>query len=296
MAYLRLKDYELRIQSTALSQYTANSSINKRVMAEGIALSEIKSYLIQKYDLTEEFRDTTVFDKTKTYKANDLVELDATAYVALTAYSVGNLVSKGGNVYTCIQAGTGHDPETATAYWTKVGVQYDLYYVTLPNPVFNYRSIYKKGDIVFWKNKVYTAVLDSPLNTHDTILQSGTYENVPIYNVFPDDSINGAQYWGTGSSYSVSAGVLPSDATKWTQGDNRCGQLLVLMIDFSIYHMAPSIASKNNPDQRNVNYNNGIDWLHAASRGELTADIPLIQPKAGRRIRYGGNVKNTNTY
>ena len=33
-----------------------------------------------------------------------------------------------------------------------------------------------------------------------------------------------------------------------------------------------------------------------AARGEITLRLPLIQPKSGSRIRYGGNTKSINNY
>jgi hypothetical protein len=39
------------------------------------------------------------------------------AYVALTAYAVDDAVSYAGSTYFCIQAGTGHRPDTSPLYW-----------------------------------------------------------------------------------------------------------------------------------------------------------------------------------
>jgi hypothetical protein len=44
----------------------------------------------------------------------------AAAYASGTAYNVNDVVVDGGSAYTCIQAGTGHQPATNPAYWTPV--------------------------------------------------------------------------------------------------------------------------------------------------------------------------------
>lgn len=296
MAFLRLKDYELRMQATVLSQYTANATIDKLEAAEEVALAEAKSYLVQKYDLSREFQDTNVFDNTIAYKANQLVELDAPAYAIGTAYTVGKLVSFSGVVYICIQAGTGEQPDTHPLFWTVIGNQYDLYYTTIPYPYFDYRTVYNAGITVFYKDKNYTSLLPSPLYDHDDLLQVGRLEAAPLYNVFPDDPIDGAKFWGAGTPYSVAIGVLPSDASKWTKGDNRDAQLKICLIDMAIFHMAPSLAPRNTPEERHTRYSLAVKWLVRAKDGEVTANLPLFQPLAGRRIRYGGNVKNINSY
>jgi hypothetical protein len=43
-------------------------------------------------------------------------------------------------------------------------------------------------------------------------------------------------------------------------------------------------------------YDDAKAWLKAAGRGDITANLPIIQPTTGARIRYGGNVKNINSY
>ena len=42
----------------------------------------------------------------------------ATVYSSIVIYAVGAVVSYGGNFYTCIQVGAGHQPDVSTSYWT----------------------------------------------------------------------------------------------------------------------------------------------------------------------------------
>lgn len=295
MAYLRLKDYDRYIQSDQLSQIIGSDS-SVRLLSEAAAISELKSYLVQKYDVDDEFRDTVQFSMATAYKAERLVYLDASTYAAATTYSVGDLVTSGGSVYVCIQAGTGQAPATATAYWTLIGDQYALYYVSLPHDMFDINETYEVGDQVFWKDKVYTCAIETSAITQQDALQYGSISSLPQRNVLPDDSVNGEDYWGSGVAYEVTAGTLPSNTAKWTAGDNRSQQLVMHAIDITLYHIHSRIAPRNIPQLRMDRYDAAIAWLKMANRGEITADIPKLQPKQGARIRYGGNVKSINRY
>ena len=294
MAYLRLRDYIKSIQTENLNQIiTSDSSI--RISAELAAQAEVISYLTQKYEVDEEFRNTEVFSMTKIYKANDLVYLDATAYSAASTYALKSLTLQAGKVYVCIVAIVAPEAFNASK-WTLLGAQYDLFFITLPKPEFDITKVYKTGDQVYWKNKTYTNLIASSVLDHNASLQFGTYSDIPLGNVFPDDPIGGVKSWGAGTSYTVAVETLPTDTAKWTAGDNRSQQVLMYMIDIALYHLHSRIAPRNIPELRIDRYDSSIAWLKMAGRGEITADIPKRQPKQGARIRFGGSVKNVNSY
>jgi hypothetical protein len=70
------------------------------------------------------------------------------------------------------------------------------------------------------------------------------------------------------------------------------------MIDLCLAKIHNLIAPNNIPQVRKDNADYAIEWLRSAGGQDdaITADIPLLQPNVGLRIRYGGNVKNINTY
>lgn len=292
MAYLRLFDYYQQIQSLQLDQITGGDNVI-RLSAEYKALEELTSYLTQKYDMPQELTDTVTWSNATIYKAKNRVQLDATAYSATATYVLGALVLQAGKVQICTTA-----IPVAEAFnqakWTILGSQYDLFFVTLPKPEFNYLTFYAKGTEVYWKDKVYTALRDSTVYGHESQIESNSLATV--VNNFPDDSINGPEQWGTGVAYSVAAGTLPNDATKWTAGDNRSQKIVECLIDMGLYKIHSRIAPSNIPQLRIDNYDAAILWLKACAKGTVTANIPVIQPKQGRRVRYGGNVKNINSY
>jgi len=294
MSYLIQNDYKKLIQSDNLNQ-VIGSDLSILASIELAAQAECISYLTQKYITAEEFTNTSVWSPAIAYKANARVYLDASAYSASATYPLNSLVLQGGYVYICHTAIT--TPEAFTpAKWTSLGLQYALFYVTVPKPEFNYLEYYAVGDEVFWKDKTYTARIETAVPTHESRLQAGSISDAEVINIFPNDPVNGVKHWGTGTAYALSTGTLPTDTTKWTSGDNRNPQLVNYCIDVALYHVHSRIAPRNIPELRVKRYDDAIAWLKMAGRGDITADLPLIQPKSGGRIRYGGNTKNINQY
>lgn len=294
MAYIRLVDYYKTIQSSQIDQLTGGVN-TVRLAAELVAQEEITSHLTQKYDIASEFSDTLTWDPLVAYVAKKRVQLTASAYSATSIYALKSLVLQGGNIYICITAILMPEPFTANK-WTLLGAQYDLFYVTLPKPEFNFETVYSVGDQVFWKNKTYTCLIGSVIYTHGQALQFYDTANIPASNVAPDNASSGLKYWGVGVAYTLAAGVLPTDSTKWTAGDNRSQKIVECMVDIAVYKMSPRSAPTNVPGVRQIRNDDAILWLKACAKGTVTANIPLIQPKQGSRIRHGSNIKNQNSY
>jgi len=173
---------------------------------------------------------------------------------------------------------------------------FPIYSAKLPKPLFQVSSYYNIGDMVFWRNKIYTALRSSIFPDSVSQLQYGEIGSVPNPNVFPDDPVNGPIYWGTGTDYSIPAGTALTDTTYWTAGDNRSQQLLTYIIAITLFYVHMRIAPRNIPDLRVKAYDDAIKWLKACAKGDVTANLKMLQPRQGARIRYGGNVKNKNTY
>jgi len=213
--YLTYNDYAVTIQDFAFKQIIANNDL-LRLQTEPRAQAKIKEYLTQKYDLATEFANTTILSDSATYQANALVQLNYTAWTSQN-YIVGAYVSyTDGNVYRCILNTTSSQVPTNTTYWILIGAQLGLIYLNYPYPVFNSVNVYNIGDNVYWNGKVYSCLVPTVIPSHAAELQAYQYQNIPPLNVFPDDKVNGATYWGVGTPYSVS-GIYPNFvATKGT--------------------------------------------------------------------------------
>jgi hypothetical protein len=311
-SFLFYGDYAKQIQTDNLQQIigsdqTILDSIRKA------AVEECMSYLKQKYDVSKAFQSITQHDKTKTYKAGQTVYLNATSYSATSNYALGAMVLQAGSVYVCTTAIIAHEAFTA-AHWTIINPQYTIYYAAYPNDLFDYQTIYAVGNQVFWKDKVYTCRMATQILDHEAMLQIGQSETNQIRNIFPDDTISGVQYWGSGVAYSVAANTVITDS-KWTQGDNRDQKLLEICINIVLYKAHLRISPRNVPELRVIQYMGNAEdrgirgqrvlyptycalgWLQACVIGDdITPSLPILQPLQGNRIRFGGNQKLINSY
>lgn len=296
MGYLRLYDYDKSVQTKILNEVTGNNDV-RRQLAELPVLAEIKSKLSQKYDLSNEFTNTLPYSYTAIYKAGQRIELNFPAFSATSTYALNSLVVNNGLAYRCTTAVT-VSGSFNIANWTILGNQYDMFYAQYPKPVFDLNTVYAVGDQVFWKDKVYTCATPTVVLSHDDLLQEGYSMNEmnAIRNVFPDDVQNGTVYWGTGTPYSIPANTLPTNTTYWTLGDNRNQQLVEMAVYMSYYRLCSRISPQNVSEAAYYNNEYARKTLIEAANGIITFDLPTIQPTTGRRIRFGSNQKNINTY
>jgi len=312
-SFLFYGDYAKQIQADNLQAIIGgNQSILDGI--QKAAVEECKSYLKQKYDVTEAFENVTQYNFASTYKAGETVYLNATAYNALITYTIGKYTLYNGNVYTCTTAIVVAEAWNA-AHWTLVGAQWATYYGLYPQPIFDYQKVYAIGDQVWWRDKTYTCRIATSILDHAAQLQINTPVDSLAVNIFPDDATKGVQYWGVGVSYLIPASTIVSNTTYWIAGDNRDQKLLMICIDIALYHAHCRISPRNVPELRTHRYMgvhedrislagrviyptySALGWLQSAADGtDITAEMPVIQPGEGHRIRFGGNTKTINQY
>lgn len=263
MAYLYYRDYERLIQAENLTQ-VVNSDDDLRVEMQETALEEVKSYIVQRFDMTNELRDLAVYSLTDTYVGKSRVYLNADTYVGANSYVANDLTLFSGNVYICINATTG---TFTPADWALLGPRWAIFVATTPYPVFDYETSYTAGDQVWYLGSNYTAIQNAE-------------------GIKPTDT----DYWQNDGTYSFS-GELPTDTNFFTAGDDRNKQIRMYMVDICLYHLLTRIAPRNTPQNRIDRYFAAISWLKMVARGEVTANLPLIQPEQGGRIRWGSYTK-----
>jgi hypothetical protein len=294
MAYLIPSDYLKLIQSDNLNQITGNNP-NLVSICELTAVEEAKSYLIQKFDVDFEFQPITVWDSANTYNAGNRVYLDAPLFSTTSTYTLNQSVVYNSGFYIANKNITTPGAFNPTQ-WTFIGPQYSIYYAIYPNPQFIYNGQYMVGDIVFWNDKIYTCQIATASLSQQTELQFRAYQNIPPLNVAPDNLNNGFIFWGNGTSYNVPANTLINNSQYWLQYDNRSQQMVTVVIDICLYHLHSRISPRNIPDLRVKRYDDAKDWLMKCSKGDITPNLKLLEPNQGLRIRYGGNIKNINSY
>jgi hypothetical protein len=290
--YLIIPEFKRFIQEDNKNQVINN---DPSILIDAILDSQdvARENLVQKYLIDEELSDTNIYDPTVIYNGGDRIYLDAPGYNNSPGlYALGSLTSNAKVVYKNISAIT--VPEAFNpARWQSLGAQYSIWYVTISKPIFDVASNYSVGSQVFRLGKIYTCLISTVLIDHETLLQAYQYQNVPLKNIFPEDPTNGLKYWGAGTAVTAPAGTFP---TGFTNGDNRARNLVRHMIAISLYIIHDRIAPRNIPILREQRYKEAIRWLKDASEGNITIDIAKIQPRSGGRIRWGGNIKNINSY
>ena len=292
MAYLTPADYLKVIQDINLSQIiTSNAAVQSG--AELAAQAEAISYLRQKYDVSSEFTSTTLWDRTSPYSAGNRVYLNAPSFVPANSYAINDLTLYNGSVYQCIIASTGaFNPSN----WLLLGLQWTIFYALNPYPLFNLTTLYNVGDYVYWMGNIYQCLIQTPVLSHEDGIQYYQTNQIPYANIFPNDAVNGPTHWAFVSNYIIPAQTDITNANIWSQADNRDQQMVMYFVDITLYHLHARIAPRNIPELRINRYDAAIDWLKMCAKGEITPNLPLLQPKQGGRIRWGSQVRNINSY
>lgn len=307
-------DYPKHIQFESWRQVT--NSLDPKIIdsIQSAAIEECKSYLKQKYDVSSQFKPTLKHVEANTYNAGDVVYLDADEYNNTKTYALGSFVAFQDKIYKCSTAITVAEPFDE-AKWTLLGDRYEVFTAKYPSEIFDYKKYYRVGDEVFWENKKYTCARSSQLLDHQALLNINSAGSDVVVNVFPNDPSQGAIYWGIGTSYAVPQNTVITNTTYWENADGRDQKLVEVCVNIAIYRAHARISPKNIPDIRIISYMgdpndrevrdkrvlyptySALGWLQAAAIGDdITPNMPLLQPLQGKRIRFGGNQKQVNTY
>lgn len=273
---LRDKDYERALKSDAGLEQVVQENWEATKAVEQSAQAEMISYLAQRYNTSDAFSNTSEFDETEVYNAKDRVEYTADAFSATTVYNADDRVVHLEVIYRSIAGSVAHAFDADE--WEVVCDDKTLFFVTLPQPEYDQYTTYAIGDKIWYQNKVYT-------------------NRAACINILPTESA----FWGTGVTYTVT-GVLPDDNTIWTQGDNRNQQLVMHLLDITLYHLYSSINPRNIPDLRKQRYNGdsptdsggAIGWLKSVAHGNVEADLPVIAPAQGLSMRSGNAASYNN--
>lgn len=330
MSYLISQDYLMQIQPQLRAQ------INSLAMAraELTAQEEINGYLQKRYDTSAEFTDTALYNRNIIYRAASRVYINYPAYSASATYSVGNYATNGNSAYICNTEITIGEAFNASK-WDVIGSATTIYFASFPYTPFNVYGNYLIGDKVFWNNRNYISKQETKGLSGFQELQYLNYSSVPLNNIFPDDSINGANYWTDNGAYSVPSNTLnspiydesatyaigdtatysdnnvyvcvvtitagePFDPTKWNMiwqiGDNRSQLMVTHMINIALYWAHYSVSPNNVPEDRRDAYGIAKEWCKSVRDGINSTPLPVIQPKRGQRILFDSQVKRGNAY
>ena len=267
---LRLQDYDRAIQSDNLDQ-VVGSNYNLLLDVEQAAQLTMIGHLKQRYQVNRIFANLSTFSLSATYKGTNLVEYTESAFSATTVYTIDQRVVYNSNIYKSIAGSVAHAFNAAE--WTLLCADKLLYYVTLPNPEFDITATYATNDVIWYNNYTYTC-------------------RQPITGILPTNT----SYWIVGSEYSVT-NTYPTDATKWTLGDNRNQEVVQYLLDITLYNLHCRINPRNVPDLRKERFDGNepqqrggaIGWLKNVAGGKIYLDSPEVLPEQGNSINWGNS-------
>lgn len=314
MRFLRNTDYYRLIQpedlnALLLSAENAGYDGDQLLIdSENTAIEVIKNALCARYDLDRIFTDTPIYSSGTTYYGQNRVQYHEPAYDDSLTYSVGARRSYNNNIYECnTTIGT---PEAFTlSKWNFICLDYALFYANIPNSEFQSFTNYLAGTTVWFSdNYTYTALR----NTNGQSLNNAVFSEYGADRTVPYDNspvpqlqdISNTAYWQRNSIYSFS-NIIPTNGTKWTQGDNRSQLIVEKVIDIALFNLFTSISPRNIPEVRLIRYDgndrnqNGgaMGWLKKVALGEIPALLPQKYPVQGIPFVFGtGAPKQQNTY
>lgn len=74
--------------------------------------------------------------------------------------------------------------------------------------------------------------------------------------------------------------------------------VIMIAIDCALYHLYSSIAPNKIPEHRSERYQDALEWLKLAAKGEAIADLPLIKDATTGEdkssVRINSNYKPSN--
>lgn len=88
-------------------------------------------------------------------------------------------------------------------------------------------------------------------------------------------------------------------ATFAATGSDRAADLVMYMMDITLYHIHSAISPQQIPDLRVKRYDDAMEWLKAVASGKITANLPLLpvpEPTTGGGLLWGSQERVNNYY
>ena len=299
--YLILSDYYVGTLPNIFNQIVSNVSV--RQQSEATAQSQIRSYLLSRYDIDNEITPTLPYVPNQQYYANSRVVVTPDTWVAGKLYNTNDIATYNNVVYSC---GTQNsDSVFMPTKWSAICNYGDMFYIPLPYPLFqlnplNVRNgsqdgVYSLNDIVYWQGHTYQCLSQTPDINQEFNIQFYNTRDIPALNVFPNDPVIGGRYWKDLGAYLPDITATPG-LDLWVKGDNRDQLLVRCMTVLSRFYLATRLVPTQFPETWREEFKMSVEWLKEVRDGKVTVDIQDWQPKQGRRVRMVAQPKMHNGY
>lgn len=328
MAFIRVQDYYIRISAANLNQILGQAQqitgdTEVRYGSELTAIAYARGKLTQRFKVDKIFTDIMMFSAAAPYKWGDLIDLEAAAYSNIIVYNANEFILyTDGNIYYKNSETSGYAAGILPiddAYFTLVGAP-SLYYVT-PPPTFDEDTFYTPGQFTVYNYEYYVRTANTDgykvdgyrENQQSSLFDEwadvpfvgGTIFGSPYANPGADVYGNlmtpqNQQYWKKiidFTPYQIT-GVWPSDATKWTHGDNRNQLIVKAVIDMALLEVHGVINPNQVPALRWNRDKEAKDWLSMCADGTFVLECPFYteDKNRGMAMRSGSNPATGHSY
>ncbi|RKE82000.1 phage protein Gp36 family protein [Chryseobacterium sp. AG363] len=124
-----------------------------------------------------------------------------------------------------------------------------------------------------------------------SVLVRTEIKNILLEN-YSETKIKAAEQMGISQVKNYLSGKYDVEKIFSKTGDERNSHIVMIVLDCSLYHLYTPIPRKM-PDIRAQRYQDAIDWLKLAAKGENTADLPPITDDSGNSMI---DIKITSKY
>lgn len=202
-------------------------------------------------------------------------------------YSKGDIVFWKGYTYTCAMATIFIQPCNLIQFYQ---------YKNVPNYNIFPDDGVNNANSQYWMKGAYYSLAADTLPT----VTYATYNPATTYSINALVTYNGLAYISTVAFTGAAEAFNPQYwnlvSQQWTLGDNRDQQLTMCMKAIVVYNLSPLLSPRNVVTEWADRYEMAMHTLKNMAEGNISVDIPQIEPRMGMMTSYGGNIKQNNRY
>lgn len=187
--------------------------------------------------------------------------------------------------------------------------RYDFDQVFKKVQAYSLTGTYAVGNRVFWSPTAYDSA--STYLTGD-IVSTGGYIYQANEDIGTPEAFTPAKWTQLAENNTfyiciqiTTAGILPTNTSYFTAGDNRNPLVKDIVVDITLYNIHSKISPRSIPDVRRTRYDgfgnlkegdSAISTLREIQKGTITLDLPVISPTVQNTERIAYGTQETTDY